>query len=93
MVIWDGGSIHTGEAVRRVLERNPRLHLERFPAYAPELNPDEMVWAHLKGKLSNGCPDSIDNLMENLTRLARKARRSSTLIRSFVNASELPLFL
>jgi DDE superfamily endonuclease len=26
-----------------------RLHLERLPAYAPELNPGEGLWAHPKG--------------------------------------------
>jgi transposase len=28
--------------------RSDEIHLERFPAYAPELNPDEGVWQHLK---------------------------------------------
>lgn len=25
-----------------------RLHLEQFPGYAPELNPDEDIWNYLK---------------------------------------------
>jgi transposase len=25
-----------------------RIHLEQFPAYAPELNPDEGIWNYLK---------------------------------------------
>ena len=25
-----------------------RIHLEQFPSYAPELNPDEGVWNYLK---------------------------------------------
>jgi transposase len=33
-----------------------RLHLERLPAYAPELNPDEGLWQQLKGvELRNVC--------------------------------------
>jgi putative transposase len=44
VLVWDGGSIHKGDDVKRVLGRHPRLHCEPFPSYAPELNPDEWVW-------------------------------------------------
>ena len=37
-----------------------------FPAYAPDLNPDEGVWALLKGKLANGCPDDLQDLARQL---------------------------
>jgi hypothetical protein len=48
IVVWDGGSNHKGPLVRALCARYPRLHLERLPAYAPELNPVEQVWSHLK---------------------------------------------
>ena len=56
ILLWDGGSIHQGPAVDAVLARHPRLHVERFPGYAPELNPDEFVWNNLKLQLANGAP-------------------------------------
>lgn len=93
VLIWDGGSIHRGPAVCDLLARHPRLHVERFPAYAPELNPDEQVWNHFKTKLANGCPLIIDHLLDDLTRLTRRARRSPKLLRSFVEGSDLPPFL
>ena len=43
-VLWDGGRPHYGRLVRDLLCRARRLHLVRFPGYAPELNPDEGVW-------------------------------------------------
>ena len=46
--------------------RCPRLHLEWFPGYAPELNPDEWVWAHFKTQLANGHPETLDDLMATL---------------------------
>ncbi len=33
------------------------LRLESFPAYAPELNPDEQVWGLAKKRLANGSSD------------------------------------
>ena len=43
IVLLDGGSIHKGPDVQALLACCLRLHLERFPGYAPELNPDELV--------------------------------------------------
>jgi transposase len=90
IVVWDGGAIHRGAAVRQLLARHPRLHVERFPAYAPELNPDELVWNYLKGGLANGRPDTVDALLADLTRVTRQLRRSPALLRAFIVGSELP---
>jgi transposase len=50
LVIWDGGPIHRGPPVKALLaEVGPeRLQVERLPGYAPDLNPDEGIWQHLK---------------------------------------------
>jgi transposase len=93
VLLWDGGSIHRGPAIAALLARHPRLHVDRFPAYAPELNPDEQVWNHFKAELANGCPLNLDDLMDDLTRLARSTRRSRRLLRGFVLESALPPFL
>jgi len=77
IVVLDGGTIHKGPAVRALLRRCRRLHIERFPGYAPELNPDEFVWTHFKAALANGRPDSKDELLSTLCRLAAKVRRLS----------------
>jgi len=52
-VIWDGATIHKGEAVRAFLRErgNGRIHLERLPAYSPELNVDEQVHGYIKKEL------------------------------------------
>jgi transposase len=90
ILLWDGGSIHRGPAIRTLCARHRRLQLERFPAYAPELNPDEQVWNHFKAHLANGCPSTLDDLLEDLTHLARVTRRSPALLRSFIHTSDLP---
>jgi transposase len=89
----DGGSIHKGPEVQALTTRCPRLHLEWFPGYAPELNPDEWVWAHFKAKLANGHPITLDDLMGNLSRISKNVTKRRDLIRSFIMGSELPSFL
>jgi putative transposase len=48
VVVWDGGSNHKGPLIRAFRRRNKRLTRERLPAYAPDLNPVEVVWSWLK---------------------------------------------
>jgi hypothetical protein len=47
-VIWDGSPIHKGQPIKDFLARGAavaqRLHLERLPGYAPDVNPDEGIW-------------------------------------------------
>jgi transposase len=64
IALLDGCSIHRDGKVVEFCRRHRRLHLERFPAYAPELNPEEYVWAHTKRKVSNACVESRDELLE-----------------------------
>ena len=50
LVLWDGASIHHGQAVKDFLATDTakRLQLERLPAYAPDLNPADGLWHLLK---------------------------------------------
>jgi len=93
VLLWDAGPIPKGEEVDQVLERYPRRHGEFFPSYAPELNPDQWVWGHLKGQLANGRPDNVDELMRVLCRTTRAAQKRPQLLRSFITGCKLPLFL
>jgi hypothetical protein len=54
-VLWDGSRVHDrSKAVQAYLAEHPEIVTERLPAYAPELNPDELVWAWTKyGRLPN----------------------------------------
>lgn len=80
LVIWDGAPIHRCQAVRDFLAAGAaqRLHLERLPAYAPELNPDEGIWDLLKrGELKNRCCHDLDELRWELGLAIRRLRRHS----------------
>jgi DDE superfamily endonuclease len=50
VLLWDGLSSHWSHKMRAYLDsqRDWLLRVERLPAYAPELNPVEYLWANLK---------------------------------------------
>ena len=56
IVLLDNANTHKGEPLEEIRRQHPRLRLENFPAYTPELNPDEGVWRQAKRKLANSCP-------------------------------------
>jgi transposase len=65
LVVWDGSPIHRGRAVKEFLASgaSSRLQLEQLPGYAPDLNPDEGIWKHLKYvELKNLCCQSREPL-------------------------------
>ena len=93
VVIWDNGTIHGGEAIREMLRAFPRLHLYRFPGYAPELNPDEGIWQLAKRALANGRPDSQPELMRRLRTQLARLHRSPRHLRGCLRASDLSLAL
>jgi transposase len=48
-LLWDGLPAHRSRAMQAWLNtQRHRLVVERLPAYAPELNPVEGLWANLK---------------------------------------------
>ncbi|MBS3920427.1 MAG: transposase, partial [Deltaproteobacteria bacterium] len=93
IVLLDNGKIHRGDPVQELLACTSRLHLEPFPPYAPELNPDEGVWNHLKRKLANGRPDTQTELMDVLADEICRLASSQSLLQGCIQQSELPPFL
>jgi putative transposase len=90
IVLWDGAKIHKGPLIRPLCADYPRLHLERFPAYAPELNPVEFIWNDFKRHTSNSSPETQQEVRSQLHGNARRARRSQQRLRSYILASDLP---
>ena len=89
----DNGKIHRADPVQELLSRTSRLHLVPFPSYAPELNPDEGVWNHLKSILANGRADTQAELMDVLAEEICHLAASQPHLRWCIRQSELPSFL
>ena len=90
LVIWDGASIHRGQAVKDFLTKGgaKRIHLERLPGYAPELNPQEGVWNLLKRvELKNVCCLDVPHVALQLRRAKERLRhRKPVLCQCFAHA-------
>ena len=72
---------------------HPRLQVDRLPAYAPELNPDELVWTLAKRALANRRPDVLPTLARRLRSSLRRVPRSQRLLRGYFGQSDLLPFL
>ena len=93
IVLLDNSSTHQGEPLQRLLRQHSRLHLEHFPSYAPELNPDEGVWSLAKRALANSCPNDLEELVEDVIDSINNVRSSRQKLRGCIEQSELPSFL
>jgi len=91
-VVWDGGSNHKGPLMRELLRRHRRLHLERLPAYAPDLNPVEMIWSDSKyGLMANFVARDVQEVDKVVQGHLRQLSRNPKLIRFLWTGSRLPL--
>jgi transposase len=92
VLIWDGAPIHRSHVIKEFLADSAaqRLHLERLPAYAPELNPGEGLWQQLKGvELRNVSCFNLPHLKHELRDAVKRVRRKACLIKSFFRGAKL----
>ena len=85
LVIWDGASIHRAKIIKEFLAAGAarRLHLERLPGYAPDLNPQEGVWNLLKRReLKNLCCQHLSEVREALVRAKERLRHRREILQS-----------
>jgi transposase len=83
VLIWDGAPIHRSHSIKAFLAHGAaqRIHLERLPAYAPELNPGEGLWQQLKGvEWRNVCCLNLSHLRHELRDAVRRVRRKPRII-------------
>ena len=90
-ICWDRSRIHdTSLAVRKWLAAHPEVRTEKFPGYAPELNPDEYVWTHTKySELCNYAAPSLPVLSQKVFETLQKLRRRKDLLQSFIDHAHL----
>lgn len=88
ILILDGHPSHRAKTVAKFVQiTKGKLQLIFLPPYAPDLNPDEFVWNHLK---SNGVRKSPLHKNESLKRRVEadllKLSKNKTIIKSFFKA-------
>ena len=91
LIVWDGAPIHRCALVRDcVASTAGRILIERLPAYAPELNPVEYMWGHLKShEIANLIVTKAWELSFEATAALRKMRRRPSIITACYAQAEL----
>jgi transposase len=80
VLVWDNSTQHVDAAMRALIAARSWLTVFRLPPYAPDLNPTEGLWAHLKKSLANLAAHGTDELAKLVkTRLKRMQYRSGFL--------------
>jgi putative transposase len=90
LLLQDQAPLHHGEDLGELLQNQPRLWIEEFPTYAPELNPPEFLWKHLKAEeLANFAPQNLQELTQTLHQKLAETSRDQNRLQSFLDSSEL----
>jgi hypothetical protein len=91
VLIWDNLNVHLSGAMRRLVERRPWLHVIQLPAYAPDLNPTEGVWSHVKRSLGNLAAANVDHLAAVVRNRLKRIQYRPDLLAGFLAQTGLTL--
>jgi transposase len=93
LIIWDGLPAHRSHLVRDYVDATRgAIQLERLPAYAPELNPVEYLWAHWKQhELANFCAKDFAELSQFARNRLRRSQHRPRIIAACWKQAQLPL--
>lgn len=91
LVLWDGAPIHRSLLVKNfIASTGGSMAIERLPAYAPELNPVEYMWGHLKThEIANLITTKAWELGMEATAALRRMRRRKCIVAACYTQAEL----
>lgn len=91
-LFMDGLPAHRAKIVKEFLHENKNRFpiVERFPAYAPELNPQEYIWSASKGRdMANFCPSKDNDLQAQTKKSMKRIQRTESVIQGALKKSGL----
>jgi transposase len=93
VLIWDGLSAHWSTMMRAFIDsQRDWLQVERLPAYAPELNPVEYLWANLKDlELANLPTTTLAEVADAAEQGIQRVCNSDDLVGGFLAHTGLTL--
>lgn len=93
LVIWDRSPIHRRGEVTEYVNSLPRrkIHTEFLPGYAPDLNPVEWAWKHLKYvEMRNLVCLDLEELHQEFHMAVGRLRHKARLFDSFFQGAGIP---
>lgn len=92
VLCWDNLNTHTSAAMRKFTGAHPDwLTVVQLPAYAPDLNPAEGVWALLKRQLANRVTRAVDQLAATVKTELKRMQYRPDLIDGLLGQTGLTL--
>jgi transposase len=86
-LIVDGHPAHKAKMVQKFVEENSgRIELFFLPPYSPELNPDELAWAHVKRKVARATAQTKTELKAVVGRAMRSLQKTPQIVAGFFSA-------
>ena len=93
VVVWDNLNTHVSHAMAELITAREWLTVCQLPAYAPELNPVEPVWSHLKRSLANLAKHNIGQLTALVKTRLKQMQYRRGLLEGFLAKTGLDLTL
>jgi transposase len=83
-LIVDGHPMHRAKLVREFVAVNAdRIELFFLPPYAPELNPDELAWAHIKTRVAKAVVHTKEQLKCSIESVMHRLQKLPDIVASF----------
>lgn len=91
LLVVDGHPAHKANIVKQYVQSlKGRLELHFLPPYAPDLNPDEFVWSHMKTNGVSKRPlKKNESMRERVEEDIASIQASPELVRSFFSAASV----
>ena len=91
VLVWDNLNTHRSARMRRYLATRDWLTVFHLPPHAPELNPVEGVWSHLKRSLANLTKHTIDQLTRLIKTRLKRIQHRPALLTGLLTHTHLPI--
>jgi transposase len=75
--------------MRHLIAARSWLVVYQLPSYAPELNPVEAVWSHLKRSLANLAKRTVDQLARIIKSRLKRMQYRPALVAGFIATTGL----
>jgi transposase len=83
-LVLDNHPIHRSKRVKKLIEElDGKLKLFFLPPYSPELNPDELVWGHVKNKVGRRALSSKGEMSSTLVGSLRSLQKRPEIVKGF----------
>jgi putative transposase len=91
IVVWDRLSTHISKTMKALIAERDWLTVVLLPGYAPDLNPVEGLWAHIKRSLANLAVRTLSELETLLRRRLKALQYRHAILGGFLTGTGLAL--